>query len=360
MTPLNSLFVPVGLAWCAVLHGSPAPDTGIRLEKLADQVYAVIRREPPGLINESNTMFVVSDTGVLVVDAQSSSGRTRATLAAIRSVTSVPVTMVVNTHWHDDHTIGNRVYRDSFPGARFIGHTSNPEAMTTTALEFRRAMLRGRAGTIKALKAFGEKGQSFMGGPISEEERRSHEVSALLLEDYSDGDSSVSTVIPTQTVSGRMTVKLGDHVVEVLHPGRGHTAGDLVVHLPGSGILATGDLVMWPVTFVGSTSFPADFARSLDGLLGLNARVVVPGHGPVLRGDEARDHMSLTARMLHYMNQQVTRAVKSGASLEEVRRELDLSQFELALTGGNPLRRALFDYYVRRSATGRLFESGKH
>lgn len=228
--------------------------------------------------------------------------------------------------------------------------------MSTTAVEFRRGMMRGKSGTIAALKAFGTKGQSFIGGPIGDEERRSHDISAWLLEDYSDGDSSVTTVMPTHAVSGSMAVRLGSLAIEIFHPGKGHTAGDLVVLLPAYGILATGDLLMWPVTFVGSTSFPQEFARSLDALIALKPRIVIPGHGPVMRADTAAAHLSITARLLHSMNEQVARAVGAGSTLAETRTVTDLTAFESALTNGAPLRRALFEYYVRQSGIARAYD----
>jgi glyoxylase-like metal-dependent hydrolase (beta-lactamase superfamily II) len=43
-------------------------------------------------------------------------------LAALRKPTDKTARYVINTHWHDDHIIGNQVYRDAFPGVEFIAH----------------------------------------------------------------------------------------------------------------------------------------------------------------------------------------------------------------------------------------------
>src|SRR6185503_1570785 len=79
------------------------PSHGIKVEQLAAGVFAVIRQEPMGLINESNSLLIVGDSDVIVVDAQSSVGRTLETLAALRRITPKPVRAVIHTHWHDDH-----------------------------------------------------------------------------------------------------------------------------------------------------------------------------------------------------------------------------------------------------------------
>ena len=46
----------------------------------------------------------------------------RATIAKIREALGKPVTHVVNTHWHDDHTNGNHAYRDAFPDTQVVAH----------------------------------------------------------------------------------------------------------------------------------------------------------------------------------------------------------------------------------------------
>jgi hypothetical protein len=96
---------------------------------------------------------------------------------------------------------------------------------------------------------------------------------------------------------------------------------------------------MWPVTFVGTTSFPPDFAVTLDSLRALRPRVVVPGHGPVLRGDAADAHLALVSRMLHSLTAQVRAAAATGAPLDSVRARVDLGAFERALAGESPVRR---------------------
>jgi cyclase len=94
--------------------------------KVADGIYAALRKEPPGFAVESNSVFIVCEEDVIVVDAQSNYASTREVLAALRGVTNKPVRYVINTHWHDDHIVGNRVYAEAFPGLEFIAHARLP------------------------------------------------------------------------------------------------------------------------------------------------------------------------------------------------------------------------------------------
>ncbi|MFX6230500.1 MBL fold metallo-hydrolase, partial [Acinetobacter baumannii] len=48
---------------------------------------------------------------------------------------------------------------------------------------------------------------------------------------------------PTVTFQDRMSVWLGDREVRLLHLGRGHSAGDIVVHVPDADVIFSGDLV---------------------------------------------------------------------------------------------------------------------
>ena len=330
-------------------------DSGFSVRRLATGVYSVTRNEPLGLINESNSLFIVGDRDVIVVDAQSSSGRTREVLSELRKLTDKPVRTLINTHWHDDHVVGNEVYRSAFPGLTIIGHATEPEDLQKTGAEFRKGVT-NNPGTIGYLRGLVAKKQSFVGGPIDAEEARSHELSAWLLGDYSNASPAFMPLPATRTVDDSLELRQGNRRIRILFLGKGHTRGDLVVLLPDEGVLATGDLLMWPIPFVGSTSYPADFAVTEDRLRALVPRLVVPGHGKVLSGAEANVHAERIARMLRSVSGQVAAAVTRGETIEQVRKSVDLSQARRELVGENRLREALFSYYVAGSAVTRAYE----
>jgi glyoxylase-like metal-dependent hydrolase (beta-lactamase superfamily II) len=337
-----------------------AADSGAVVQRLADGVYAVIRKEPQGVINESNSLFIIGERDVIVVDAQSSFGRTRETLAALRRLTNKPVSTVVNTHWHDDHVVGNAVYRDSFPGVEFIGHAANAEDMATLGVQFRTGGVRSRLGTIDFLRngLVGRK-QSFLGGPIDAEESRSHLLSAWLLTEYSNADSTLRPLTPTRPVIDRLVLRQGSREIEILFLGRGHTRGDLVVHLPREGVVAAGDLLMWPVPFAGSTSFPREQAATLERLRALRPRLVVPGHGPVLDRARADAHAGLVGRMLVSLDDQVRASVARGDSVSQTVRTVDLKAYADSIAGTSSIRRVLFEYYIKGEGVRRAWALAK-
>src|ERR1051325_8857768 len=109
-----------------------------KIVKLARNVYAAIRTEPPGLTVNANSVFIINDNDVVVVDTTLTPGTARETIAALKQLTNKPVKYVINTHWHDDHIMGNQAYREAFPGVEFIAHANTRDYLPTTGLSNRR------------------------------------------------------------------------------------------------------------------------------------------------------------------------------------------------------------------------------
>ena len=112
--------------------------------------------------------------------------------------------------------------------------------------------------------------------------------------DHPRRDEILATTLrlPTRTFSSAVQLDLGDRAVELIHPGRGHTAGDLVVRVPDADVLLGGDLVEESdPPFIGDDSWPLEWPLTLDLVLGLmtDATVVVPGHGKVVDKEFVQD-----------------------------------------------------------------------
>jgi glyoxylase-like metal-dependent hydrolase (beta-lactamase superfamily II) len=313
------------------------------VQKLAEGVYALIRKEPLGLWFEANNVFIVNDDDVVVVDANISAASTKEVLAALRKLTSKPVRYVVNTHWHEDHIIGNQVWREAFPGVEFIGHSSAIKDLPTVGAANRKQSVEGGPGLINLLRDQLKQNTSLAGGELTEEERAGYAETLRLVERYVAEAPGFQTILPTLTVEDRMTLHRGARAIEIRHLGRAHTAADLVVHLPKENIVIAGDLLVWPVPLIGSTSWPADYAVTLEKLLALRPAVIVPGHGPVMRDDA---YARLMIGMLTFIRQQVETAVARGETLEQTRKSVDLMEFRKSFAGDSKFKGFLFANYV--------------
>ena len=107
------------------LHGDLGPGL---LEEVAPKVFSYVQPDGTWFIN--TTGFIVGESAVVSIDTTSTELRNRAYLDAIASVTKNPVTLVVNTHHHADHTHGNYLFTD----ATIISHTTCRKVMMATGI----------------------------------------------------------------------------------------------------------------------------------------------------------------------------------------------------------------------------------
>lgn len=174
-----------------------------------------------------NVTLIGGADGLLVVDTHGSVDDARGVVEDVRRLGAGEITGIVNTHWHFDHTYGNGTFRTAYGEVPIVAHETAAEELAAW------------------------------------------------------GDADVA-VAPDRTFSSALVLDLGDRQVELVHPGRGHTGGDLVVRVPDADVLLAGDLVeeSAPPSF-GDDSWPMEWPLALDVALGLitPATVVVPGHG---------------------------------------------------------------------------------
>lgn len=324
-----------------------------KVEKLADGIYAVIRQEPPGLMVDANSVFIINEEDVVLVDTSGAPSTTREVLAELRKLTVKPVRYLINTHWHDDHIIGDQVVRELYPGVEIIAHESQTAYLTGPGAAARRQFLDAAPKTLAFLQAQLAKNQNVRGGDLSQEERISL-ISDIRLAGHvlAEAPGTLLT-LPDLTVTGQLTLHRGRRCIDIYHPGYGHTAADLVVHLPREGIVIAGDLVVWPIPLVGSEqSRVSGWGTALQRIKALQPSVIIPGHGPVLRDTTCLDQL---AKLFNSVWEQTKTAAARGESLEEVRRGVDLTAFRAEMAGESPVRQLLFDFYVAAPAVAAAY-----
>lgn len=347
------------IATLLTLSGLGAPMAGaapgFRIETLAPGVHAAIRTDPPGLMVDANCLFIVNDDDVVVVDAPEASADL---IAALKGITDKPVSHLINTHWHDDHVIGNATWRKAWPGIRFIAHPSLRDYLPGTGARNRAGMIAGAPQAAAQMQKQLDAGKNLAGKPISDEERTSYASDIALVAYYMKVVPGTADVLPDLATEGDLILQRGTRRIEIRRAGRGHTEADLVVWLPQERILATGDLVVWPVPLVGSDqSHVADWAGTLDALLALKPVLIVPGHGPVQRDlayvTQMRDLFADFTRQA-----QALRA--RGLDLEAARKAIDVAAWHRLFAGDSPVRAALFRMYVAGPALVSAWNAPNH
>jgi cyclase len=198
----------------------------------------------------SNAGLVVGDGVSLLVDTLFDLRLTAAMLAAFASETAAaPIATVVNTHANGDHCYGNQLVAD----AEIV-------ASTAAAAEMEEVPAALLGGLTAAPGDVGDLFRSFFGA--------------------FDFDG-IETTLPTRTFDGRLSLDVGGRVVELIEVGPAHTRGDVIVTVPDSRTVFTGDILFiggQPIVWAGPLT---NWIAACDLMLGMDVDVVVPGHGPV-------------------------------------------------------------------------------
>ncbi|WP_265534533.1 quinoprotein relay system zinc metallohydrolase 1 [Pseudomonas saponiphila] len=186
--------------------------------------------------NIVNTGFIVTDSGVVVIDSGPSKRYGEALRRAIAATTDKPVIQLLLTHHHPDHVLGNQAFTDVPIGAL--------------------------AGTADLLRQQGD--------AMAENMYR-------MVGDWMRG---TEVVLPTQVLEPG-TLEVGGHRLRLLGLS-GHTGADLAIFDENTGVLFAGDLVFYEraLTTPNSPGL-AVWLKDLDTLQALPWKLIVPGHGPL-------------------------------------------------------------------------------
>jgi glyoxylase-like metal-dependent hydrolase (beta-lactamase superfamily II) len=207
-----------------------------------------------------NAVLVIGGARAAVVDTLATEDQARDLLAAVRDLTDLPL-VLVNTHAHFDHVLGN--------------HTLGAEEVWAHEAAAR-AMRDDEAGLRRAWAAECRADYPELVDPVAAAPLRA----------------------PNRTVHSVSTVDLGGRVLELRHHGPAHTDGDLVASVPDVDVLIAGDLVESAGPPAFAEAYPLEWPDTLAAILaGLTGRsVVVPGHGPAVDAAFVRaQHDQLTA-----------------------------------------------------------------
>lgn len=313
--------------------------------ELAPGVFTIRHPDPTADFPDGNTTVVIGRDGVLVVDTGYLPSTARADIERIRALTDKPVRWVVNTHWHNDHVGGNRVYLEAFPGLRIVAHRTTRLMMESRIRPYVSRLLSDESAYGKLLaaqRALLRSGRDEKGEAVDARRRAETERAVALAEKAIAEFRSFALQPPTETFDDALDIDLGDRRVELRHLGRGNTGGDVVVWLPQERILAAGDLVDHPVPYAFG-GYPAEWSATLRRLLGLAPLVIVPGHGELLHDSR---HVERVIALLERVSAaaETLRAQRgSVATADELAKALDLSGFRCEMAGDDADNQEFFD-----------------
>jgi glyoxylase-like metal-dependent hydrolase (beta-lactamase superfamily II) len=211
-----------------------------------------------------NCSVLVADDGVVLIDNKFEMDHD-GIMTKLREITDKPVLFVINTHLHADHSGGNAPKQAL--GAKVIAHENARFQMAKT-------------------QAAG---------------------------------------LPNLTLEEHMRLYHGEFVLDLYWLGRGHTDGDIVVHLPEQKMLFMGDLFATYDPYVHLIHYAAggslrEWSRTLERALALPFDTVIPGHG----GPTDRAHLETYLGITVRMQDMVREMVRARRSREDIQKMLEM------------------------------------
>ena len=287
-----------GLWLASALCCAAAPQSQLQPQKVAEGVWFVQGEAALGSAANrnfiSNAGFVITDDGVVVIDALGSPALGTALIESIRRLTTQPIRYLIVTHYHADHVYGLQAFKAI--GATILAHPEGREYLNSDTAQRR----------LEASR------QDIF--PWIDENTRL--VSADRWLDAAD-----------------TSLRVGSFDFVIRHVGPAHTPEDLIVFVPKLGVLFAGDLVFrGRIPFVGQAD-SQNWIASLGRLIELHPKVIVPGHGPASEVPLA--DLELTRNYLVYLRKSMREAAENLEPFEDAYAKADWSRFE-----GLPLFRA--------------------
>jgi glyoxylase-like metal-dependent hydrolase (beta-lactamase superfamily II) len=324
--------------------------------KLAEGVYSIAHKDVSDDWPQGNTVVVVGDQCVLVVDACLLPSSAREDVAEIRRITSKPVRYLVNTHWHIDHNGGNSAYTDAFPDVAIVAHAETRRIMNGVNPVVAAGWVDPKGALAKQISDLEQSlatGNGEDGKPLSAEARAALPERIAARKRQVEEYRTFAYRPPTVVFDRELSVDLGNREVQVLHLGRGNTPGDAVVYLPKERILATGDLLVRPVPYMRG-SYPSEWRRTLRAMAELDAEVIVPGHGEVLRD---KQYLNDVIALLESVIRQVEAIAPTVRNVEDV--HVDIESFRKRMAGDDPENNIWWQDLVATGLVERVFLEAK-
>ena len=255
---------------------APAPTpTAAELDvvKLKDNLYVITSSTPGNAATFSggNVSVLITDAGVTLVDTKLAAWGP-ALLEKVKGISPKPVTTIINTHTHGDHT-GND---DKFGKVEIVTHENTKANMAR-------------------MPAFsGDKAQ----------------------------------FVPSKTFTDKLTIGKGASQIDLHYFGDAHTNGDAVIIFPGLRIAQMGDMFAWkdaPLCDRNNGGSCVAYPKTLAGAAAAlkNIDTVIPGHSPMMKVSDVQEYQRFMADLVSSSQA----AMKAGKTVDEAFAAFSLAKY---------------------------------
>jgi len=270
-----------------VLLGSSvyAFEYNLQPKKVAENVWCFFGKlEMPTKENGgdmSNSCYVKGNSSYLIFDTGATFKYAKQSYEAMSKIEKLPVSTVFNSHYHDDHWLGNSFYKDTF-NAKLIG-------------------VKAQDDTYKP----GDKTRMFR----------------FLTADAIEG----TKIVPLDEYIGKTETKTIDGIIiEIVHVGKSHSKEDIYFYLPKQKIIIAGDLVMNGRITSNRDGKVIGQLKALESINSRDWDVLVAGHG----FDVSKSAIEESVQYFTLLKQRVLSAVEEDIGLDGVNTFVHMNEFK--------------------------------
>ena len=244
----------------------------ISFEEIGKDLFAFTAEGDP------NSGIIIGDESVMVIDAQATPTLARQVIEKVRSVSDKPISHLVLSHYHAVRVLGASEYK-----ANNIIMSSKARSMVL------------------------ERGQEDWDSEFDRFPRL-----------FKGHQEIPGLTWPTTTFENKMSVFLGKRRIDLYFLGRAHTAGDIVIHVPDSNVLFTGDIVEYKSACYCGDAHLQDWPATLKNIAKFQAVSLVPGRGDALTDARKIDEaIALTDDFVTSTFKSVSKIAHAGGDLKE-------------------------------------------
>ncbi len=243
----------------------------ISFEEIGKDLFAFTAEGDP------NSGIIIGEDSVMVIDAQATPTLARQVIEKVRSVTDKPISHLVLSHYHAVRVLGASEYK-----AYNIIMSSKARSMVV------------------------ERGQEDWDSEFDRFPRL-----------FKGHQEIPGLTWPTTTFEKKMSVFLGKRRIDLYFLGRAHTAGDIVIHVPDSNVLFTGDIVEYKSACYCGDAHLQDWPATLKNISKFQSVALVPGRGNALTDARKIDEaIALTGEFVTSTFKSVSKIAHAGGDLK--------------------------------------------
>src|SRR5262252_2165935 len=223
---------------------------GLEIQKVKENLYMIVTPD----YGAGNTAVFITENGVVLIDTKTP-GNGKSILDKVKTVTPKPVTMIINTHTHQDHTGSNEFF------------TGNVEFV-------------------------------------------SHENTKANMQKMSEFSGAKAKFIPTKTFKDKLTIGTGKDRIDLYYFGRAHTNGDAWVVFPALRTVHSGDAFAGKSTPLIDTAnggsaaeYAATIAKASANLKDVDT--IITGHSALMKPADLKEYADFTNEFLAWVKNEV-------------------------------------------------------